>query len=341
MSKRTGPERTRPSAVPALGRLTASVEPLIVGSRPPAAEAAPPDEVDVRDPAPTSAVSANLVPVDQVAPNPLNERTDYSEVAEIAADIRERGQMDACAVVDRGAFLKIWPAGETAEVNGEVIEPAAAIGSAEFIVVSGSTRRLAVIENGASLPPGESAMLRIDVQNHLAKSQLDFLLGTWAGNARRKNPNPIEDARLIARIAAKVGSATAAGRILGFKNPQVETSQRLALLGLSRQMQDLIENGTIPYRVARALAPKLRKLTPEQQLALWKAEERKRLAAAGANEGGQDGESADEPNQAAAKPRRFILTEHQPVQEVAATIRQLFAGAELRALIEALGEEAP
>jgi len=288
--------------------------------------------------APAQPAQVTSAPVDTVAANPLNDRTDYSGVPDLKADIEARGQMSACSVVTREAFLAIYPPGRTDEVRGRTIEPAAEIGDSAYIVVGGSQRRLAVREiakqRTSGVDDGPIPALKIDVQDHLAVDRGEFLAATTAENLKRKDPNPMETAWAIRRLSRELGSDMKAGEKLGLSGPV--TSQRLSLFNLSDQLQALVEDGTIPYRIARQIAPQARKknLTPEQQLAEWHRIQRADLTMVKSAEGPPPPEgTAEQPG----PPRRsWRITAKQTPGEVAEILLERFEDQELKDLLQAL-----
>jgi len=294
-----------------------------VGTASPPPLTAAPSATSASQPAPSTSV-----PVLDVAANPLNDRADFSGVPDLVEDIRERGQMSACSVITREAFLRIYPPGFTDEVHGRTIEPATAIGDARYVIVGGSQRRLAILE----IDPSKA--LKIDIQDDLAATRADFLAATTAENLKRKDTNSVEVAHSLRRLARELGSNVKAGEKLGFSE-QV-TSQRLSVLNLSEQMQALVSDGTIPYRIARKLGPlvKAKNLTPEQQLAEWGRIQREDLTTVKSS---QDDHALDPTKDQSKQPRRsWRITSKQTPTEVAEILLDRFEGQELQDLLLAL-----
>ncbi len=298
------------------------------------AQPAPSTPADV--PGPAQVTSA---PVRDVAANPLNDRIDYSGVPELMADIQARGQMSACSVVTREAFLAIYPPGRTDEVGGKTIEPAAEIGDSAYVIVGGSQRRLAVLEiaklsSSGRSSAGQELALKIDVQDTLAADRGEFLAATTAENLKRKDPNAMEMAHAIRRLSRELGSDTKAGEKLGLSGPV--TSQRLSLFHLSEQLQALVSDGTIPYRIARQIAPQAKKkeLTPEQQLAEWQRIQRQDLTMVKSAQ--RDQSPKDLTDQAQPARQTWRITAEQTPAEVAEILLDRFDGEELQELLQAL-----
>lgn len=186
------------------------------------------------------------VPLRAVAPNPINPRTADGDLSDLES-MRSIGQLQPCAVVTRAAFLAIYP------------EYAEQLGSADYVVVAGSRRRLAAEKFGL-------AMLDIVVQDVLATDRATFYGAAVTENIDRLNFDPIEEAHAVQHLVGECGSGVRAAEMLGKSKGWV--SQRLALLKLSPDMQALLRAGDLPVRDARRLAA----LPAEDQLTTWEQE---------------------------------------------------------------------
>lgn len=170
----------------------------------------------------------------QVAANPYNTRdltADHAKVAEIAESMRKHGQLQACTVVSRDAFLRIYP--EDAGVIGE---------DATHVQVMGGRRRAAALLAG--LPT-----LDVVVKDHLAESRGVFVETTAAENLDRQDLDLIEEARAIQLVVRERGTGKAAAERLGKTAPWV--TQRLNLLKLTDEVQAAVRAGTLPLREVR------------------------------------------------------------------------------------------
>ena len=186
------------------------------------------------------------VPLRVVAANPINPREDIGDLTDLES-MRTVGQLQPCAVVTRAAFLRIYP------------EHTGTVGSANYVVVAGSRRRLAAEEFGL-------AALDIVVRDTLAADRATFYGASVSENIDRRNFDTLEEARAVERLARECGSGTKAGELLGKSKGWV--SQRLALLRLSSDMQALLRAGDLPIRDARRLAA----LSEAEQLTTWEQE---------------------------------------------------------------------
>lgn len=174
------------------------------------------------------------VPLNEVAPNPRNVRVidaDDPEVLFIRDSIAEHGQLQACTVVTRRAFLAIFP---------ELEED---IGSATYVQVIGGRRRVALELLGRNMD--------ISVNDDLAENRAQFVSATAAENIARQDYNVIEEALALAELVKEVGSGAAAARKWG-KTPAWVT-QRMNLLKLAPDVQGTIRAGRVPLRDVRNL----------------------------------------------------------------------------------------
>lgn len=205
------------------------------------------DEAPTAAPGSTASVSTGptSVPLDALAPNPLNARAVHSrpeKLEQLAASMRELGQTESCTVVTRTAFLAIF--GEHAEATAD----------AEYVQVSGGRRYVAA-------PMAGLAELDVVVRDRLAGSRAVFIAATLAENADHEDLDPIEEANQVAMLVAEVGTGQAAADQLGKTAGWV--SQRLNLLRLVPEVQNALRSGEMPARQARGLHLQ----TPAEQLA--------------------------------------------------------------------------
>jgi len=170
-----------------------------------------------------------------LAANPINTRDlkrDPDKLAELVTSMRVDGQIQACAGVNRAAFLAIFP------------EHAKSIGDATIVQVTGGRRRLAAVELGMET-------LRVDVLDDLAESRVRFIRATGAENLDRDDLDPIEEAKMVEMLVGELGEGKAAAEQLG-KTPAWVT-QRLNLLKLDAAVQAAIVAREIPLREVRDL----------------------------------------------------------------------------------------
>ncbi|MFI5635154.1 ParB/RepB/Spo0J family partition protein [Streptomyces sp. NPDC051664] len=177
-----------------------------------------------------------------LAHNPFNPRDELTDLEETAESLRTRGQLQPVAVVRRAAFLNVHPDQEEA------------IAEAEYVVIDGN-RRL------AAAAMAELAELRIDVNDDLASSAEDMLEGALIANIHRVDVPPLDQAKAIQELLVKHGSQEKVAKRLGKSGAWV--SQRLALLGLSDDLQEKVESGELKVKDGRRIG----RLPTEQQQA--------------------------------------------------------------------------
>jgi ParB family transcriptional regulator, chromosome partitioning protein len=200
-----------------------------------------PDDTPTTHPA-----AAEPVPVEDVAYNPRNRRRMAgarweAKVAELAASIEQNGQLEACAVVTRVAFLRVFPEFEER------------IGATPYVHVNGARRHAAVVRVG--LPT-----LRVDVRDELAATRAAFLAATGAENINRESFTAVEEAWTIHDMVEAAESQAAVARALGKTPPWV--TQRLHLLKLTREVQDALDEGELRPGQVR----EWHRLSPDEQV---------------------------------------------------------------------------
>lgn len=186
-----------------------------------------------------------LVRPDQVAPNPANPREDVDAeaLAELAASMGELGQIQAATVMTRGAYLHLIP------------EHDAEVGSAEYVVVSGSMRLMAA--RRAEL---DDFLIHVHDAFTSREQILEFAL---VENIQRQKLSPLDEARAVQNLVKVHGSGQAVAARLG-KSPGW-VSQKLALLDLTPELKKKLVSGELPARVGR----KLGRLPAEKQADEW------------------------------------------------------------------------
>ncbi|MEU4655051.1 ParB/RepB/Spo0J family partition protein [Streptomyces sp. NPDC023723] len=172
------------------------------------------------------------VPLSVLAHNPLNPRDELTEIEETAASLKEKGQLQPVAVVRRAAFLTAHPSREEE------------IGAAEYVVIDGNRRLAAASVAGL-------AELRIDVNDDLAASAEDMLESALIANVHRVDVPPLDQAKAIQELLSKHGSQEKVAKRLGKSGAWV--SQRLALLGLTEDLQEKVESGELTVKDGRRI----------------------------------------------------------------------------------------
>ncbi|MYS87873.1 ParB/RepB/Spo0J family partition protein [Embleya scabrispora] len=201
--------------------------------------AAPP----IPDPTPAAPDGAPFaIPLPHLAYNPANPRETLGDVADLADSILEKGQLQAAAVVTLDAYRTANP--DLDHTFGTDVR---------YVVVDGNRRLLAA--ERAGLPSLNSV-----VDDTLATSAVEILESALVANIHRKAFAPLEEAKAVQELMDIHGSQDKVAKRLS--KSQGWVSQRMALLGLLPELQDLLRNGELKVEDAR----KIGRMAPEQQV---------------------------------------------------------------------------
>ncbi|MFB6513986.1 ParB/RepB/Spo0J family partition protein [Streptomyces virginiae] len=206
------------------------------------------------------------VAVGTLAHNPYNPREELKSVDDLADSLTARGVIQPLTVVTREAFLTAHPG----HVDG--------LGEAAYIVVDGN-RRLAA-SNLAGLDD-----VPVHVDDSLAQDADTLLETALTAAVQHENLDPLDEAKALQRLVHVHGSQRAVARALGKSSPWV--TQRLALLKLTPELQEAVEDRSLPVEIARNVG---RLPTQQQQSAAEEAlakraaaKQRKQVGATSAN----------------------------------------------------------
>ncbi|MFJ2745867.1 ParB/RepB/Spo0J family partition protein [Streptomyces sp. NPDC087440] len=175
-----------------------------------------------------------------VVGNPDNPRSkaEYTDkdadFVELKQTMSQVGQLQPIAVVSRDVWLRHLP------------EHTKEVGTAQYVALGGN-RRLAAAR------ALRWTLIDVRVQDHLGKGeehQLDE--SVLIDNIHRKAIAPCKEARFLKRMVAKHGSQDAVAKRIG--KTQMYVSQRLALLKLAPDLQDLVDAKVFKLKAARELA---------------------------------------------------------------------------------------
>ncbi|MFE9387673.1 ParB/RepB/Spo0J family partition protein [Streptomyces sp. NPDC007025] len=190
-------------------------------------------------PATDHAPKTPTVSLDRLAPNPYNPRLTLSALEEMADSLTGKGIIQPLTVVTRSAFETAHPH------HGEDL------GAAEYIVVDGN-RRL----GGARLAGLDDAPIHID--DGLAQDADTLLETALTAAVQHEDLEPLDEAKALERLVEVHGSQRSVARALGKSSGWV--TQRLALLKLTPELKQALEDRTLPVNVARTVGQ-----LPEQQ----------------------------------------------------------------------------
>ncbi|MFD3720098.1 ParB/RepB/Spo0J family partition protein [Streptomyces sp. NPDC058674] len=182
------------------------------------------------EPATTASAGTPRVALDALAHNPYNPREELKSVEDLADSLTSRGVIQPLAVVTRQAFLAAHPDHE------------GRIGQATYVVVDGN-RRLAA----ANLAGLDDVPVHID--DSLAQDADTLLETALIAAVQHENLDPLDEAKALQRLVGVHGSQRAVARALGKSSPWV--TQRIALLKLTPELQEAVEDRTLPVEIAR------------------------------------------------------------------------------------------
>lgn len=187
---------------------------------------------------------------EQVVPTPLNPRQDFdpAKLEELGNSMRG-GQLQPCVGIARSAYVRLFP------------EHADQLPPCQIVMAAGERRWKAAAQAG--LPT-----IDVHVREDIAESRVKFLTAVLTENVERSNFNYIEEAHGLQRmLEMSDGSQADAARVLN-KSKQW-FSQRIGLLRLSDEMQELVIKGEVT--TLRELR-KYSALPSDQQVASWRAD---------------------------------------------------------------------
>lgn len=202
-----------------------------------------PREAETRRPAAPGGVRS--LPIDEVATNPLNARTeadeDPDELSRLADTIAHRGVLQPIVVCAVAAFVEQYPDQE------------AALGGASWVTLIGNRRVVATRLAGV-----DTIRAVVDLT---ALASIDEVM--LVENGQRRDLHPLREAEAMARLRDRDGvSVTDIARRIGFTHGYV--SQRLTLLKLIPPLREALDAGTLSVERAR----KLGTMTEDEQQAV-------------------------------------------------------------------------
>ncbi|MGW7032683.1 ParB/RepB/Spo0J family partition protein [Streptomyces xanthophaeus] len=223
-----------------------------------------------QDAGPGEAVAASpagtlRLPLEALAHNPYNPREELKAVSDLADSLTARGVIQPLAVVSRQAFLAAHPGQEEQ------------LGGAAYVVVDGN-RRLAA-SNLAGLDE-----VPVHVDDSLAHDADTLLETALTAAVQHENLDPLDEAKALQRLVQVHGSQRAVARALGKSSPWV--TQRIALLKLTPELQDAVEDRSLPVEIARnvgQLPAQQQQSAVEEALAKRAESKERKRTAQGAN----------------------------------------------------------
>jgi ParB family transcriptional regulator, chromosome partitioning protein len=262
--------------------------------------------VDDNDPRPQASRPSGVIelPIEKVAPNPLNQRAvgdeDPDELEQLALTIREHGVLQALVVVTAAAFAERYP--DTTQT----------LGDARWVTLIGNRRLIAARFAGQRSIPAV-------VNDDRAGSMFEVML---VENSHRRDLAPLREAEAMRQVLDRehVSQAELARRI-GRTGAYV--THRLKLLSLIDPLRRALEEGSLSLELARDLGGKSQ-------------DEQHAAAVAGPPDWSPREKSVNAVKTTAS--RRRSLPAGDPAA-AARSIREVYSGDELAELIALLSSE--
>ncbi|MET9595606.1 ParB/RepB/Spo0J family partition protein [Streptomyces sp. NPDC006516] len=185
------------------------------------------------------------LPLDDVAPTPLNPRRNFGseeDLTRFGEELRV-AQLAACVAVSRSAYLRLWP------------EHEAQIGDSSFVLVNGERRFRSAVHVALEA-------LDFVVRDDLAASREEFVDHLLKENLEREDFDVVERARGVLELVrvcseeSEKGARTRAAKRLGRDRSWI--TNQLALLELPAELQAMLSAGSLPERDGRLLARRLK-----------------------------------------------------------------------------------
>ncbi|MFE8010455.1 plasmid partitioning protein [Streptomyces sp. NPDC057418] len=185
------------------------------------------------------------LPLDDVAPTPLNPRRNFGseeDLTRFGEELRV-AQLAACVAVSRTAYLRLWP------------EHEAQIGDSAYVLVNGERRFRSAVHVALE-------SLDFVVRDDLAASREEFVDHLLKENLEREDFDVVERARGVLELVrvcseeSEKGARTRAAKRLGRDRSWI--TNQLALLELPAELQAMLSAGSLPERDGRLLARRLK-----------------------------------------------------------------------------------
>ncbi|QGZ53402.1 ParB/RepB/Spo0J family partition protein (plasmid) [Streptomyces sp. QHH-9511] len=211
------------------------------------------------------------LPVTAISLNPGNPRSELGNLTDLANSLRDHGQKTAISIMSREAYLAAEP-NRAAE-----LEP-----GTQYVVIEGNSRLAAAREAG--LPT-----IKVMVDDSLGSDSDSILESALVANVHRNELAHLDEARALARLLKIHGTQEALAARL--HRSQTWVSHRLALLNLTPELQERLENGEESPDLLKKVGSK----KPEEQQAHLDRLKEKRAAEAAARKAAKANRAAPAP----------------------------------------------
>lgn len=197
------------------------------------------------------------LPVTLISLNPGNPRSELGDLSQLAGSLRDHGQKQAISIMSRFSYLEANPERESE------LEP-----GTKYVAIDGNSRLAAAREAGL-------AEIKVTLNEDLGSNADEVLESALVANIHRRDLDPLDEARALQQLLSVHGTQEALAARL--HRSQGWVSQRLALLGLTPELQEKLVSGEEPAELLRRVGNK----KPEEQAAhleRLKSEKQRRTA---------------------------------------------------------------
>jgi ParB family chromosome partitioning protein len=177
-----------------------------------------------------------VLPVRHISLNPSNPRATLGDLTALAGSLKDHGQKQAITLMARDAYLAANPD------QHDNLEPDTA-----YVVIDGNSRLAAAREAG--LPT-----IKVMVDDELGSDPDELLESALVANIHRQALAPLDEARALQSLLAVHGSQRKLASRL--HRSQGWVAQRIALLGLTPELQQRLERKEVPVELLRAVGNK-------------------------------------------------------------------------------------
>ncbi|WP_327328759.1 ParB/RepB/Spo0J family partition protein (plasmid) [Streptomyces sp. NBC_01210] len=181
------------------------------------------------------------LPVSLISLNPVNPRSKLGDLTDLAGSLRDHGQKTAISIMSRFSYLEANP-----DREGELEE------GTKYVVIDGNSRLAAAREGGLT-------KIKVMLDEDLGSNPDEILESALVANIHRQDLDHLDEARALEQLLGVHGTQEALAARL--HRSQGWVSQRIALLGLTPELQQKLETGEEPADLLRLVGRK----KPEEQ----------------------------------------------------------------------------
>ncbi|MFE4177173.1 ParB/RepB/Spo0J family partition protein [Streptomyces sp. NPDC056909] len=181
------------------------------------------------------------LPVTAISLNPDNPRSSLGDLTDLVGSMRDHGQKTAISIMGRFAYLEANPG------NEDKLEP-----ESRYVAIDGNSRLAAAREAGLTT-------VKVMLDDELGSNPDEILESALVANIHRQDLDHLDEARALDQLLKVHGTQEALAARL--HRSQGWVSQRLALLGLTPELQQRLESGEESAELLRRVGNK----EPEEQ----------------------------------------------------------------------------